>query len=113
MTDFLDYISAVKRDGSSSGFQNLIQLFENKVFTMCYRIIGNREEAEEASQDVFLKCFRSLHKLEADSKFPQWLMKIAYSKAIDYVRKKKIEKVGFDEINEISGDVNNIRIGDL
>jgi RNA polymerase sigma factor (sigma-70 family) len=113
MTDFLDYILAVKRDGASSGFQGLLQLFEHKVFTMCYRIIGNREEAEEAAQDVFLKCFRSLDKLDDESKFPQWLMKIAYSKAIDYVRKKKVEKVDFDEINEISGDVNSIRIGNL
>ena len=40
-------------------------------------------------------------------------MKIAYSKAIDYVRKKKVDKVGYDEVREISGDVNSTRVGAL
>ncbi len=113
MTDFRDHISAIKKNGSSTHFQSLIQLFEHKVFTMCFRIIGNREEAEEASQDVFLKCYRNLHNLKDESKFPQWLMKIAYLRAIDYVRKKKVIQVGFDEVKEIPGDVNNTRAGDL
>lgn len=113
MTDFVSYILEIRKGGSKSAFQKLIQLFEHKVFTMCFRIIGNREEAEEAAQDVFLVCYRKLNKLEDETKFPQWLMKIAYSKAIDYVRRKKIDKVDINEVKELSGDINLGRVGEL
>jgi RNA polymerase sigma-70 factor (ECF subfamily) len=113
MTDFVGYILEIKQGGSTLAFQKLIELFEQRVFTMCYRIIGNREEAEEAAQDVFLVCYRKLHKLEDDAKFPQWLMKIAYSKAIDYVRRKKVDQVGIEEVKELPGDINEGRMGVL
>ena len=114
MVDFHQYIYEVKKNGSAVAFHKLVQLFENKVYTMCYRIIRNREEAEEAAQDVFLKCFRNIHQLEDDQKFPQWLLKIAYSKSIDYVRRKKIVKVDLDDIAELGGDINKKDVeGDL
>lgn len=113
MSDFREYISELKKNGSSISFQNLVQLFEQRVFTLCYRIIGNREEAEEAAQDSFLNCYRNIHKLEDESKFPQWLLKIAYTKSIDYTRKKKLELVDFDELSDFSGDVNSKRSGTL
>lgn len=106
MADFVAYVKEIQQGSSTLAFHHLVQLFEHKVFTLCYRIIGSREEAEEAAQDVFLKCYRSITKLEDPEKFPQWLMKIAYTKAIDYVRKKKVHKVGIEEVKEIQGDVN-------
>lgn len=107
MPDCREYILEVKKNGSETAFFHLVQMFEHRVFTMCYRILHNREEAEEAAQDVFLKCYRNIQKLEDPDKFPQWLLKIAYSKAIDYARKKKVIKLGLEEINEISADLNS------
>ncbi|MCB0837783.1 MAG: sigma-70 family RNA polymerase sigma factor [Bacteroidetes bacterium] len=106
MAEFLQYISEVKKNGSTVAFHQLVKLFEYQVFTMCLRIIGNREEAEEAAQDVFLKCYRNIDKLKDPEKFPQWLLKIAYSKSIDYVRRKKMQKVNIEDVKEIEGDVN-------
>ncbi|NNF36351.1 MAG: sigma-70 family RNA polymerase sigma factor [Saprospiraceae bacterium] len=101
MEDLTQYIREVKDNHSASAYYKVVQLCEAKVFTMCYRTIGNREEAEEAAQDVFLKCFEKIHLLEDESRFLPWILKIAYNRSIDYIRRKKTiyleldhEKVG-------------------
>jgi len=64
---------------------------------MCFRIIGNRESAEEAAQDVFINCFKNIRRLENPEKFTGWLLRIAYNKSIDYVRRKKVPTVEWSE----------------
>lgn len=91
MEDLSQYIREVKENHSSSAYFKVVKLCEAKVFTVCYRIIGNREEAEEAAQDVFIKCFQSIGSLGDESKFLPWILKISYNKSIDYVRRKKVK----------------------
>jgi RNA polymerase sigma-70 factor (ECF subfamily) len=102
MTQWKEYLIDVRKSGSALSYYKLVEHFEKNVFTACYRIIGNREEAEEASQDVFLKCFNNINQLEDIDKFPHWLLKIAYSKSIDYVRKKKKTRSSIDEMNDLA-----------
>lgn len=78
----------LKTKASSSCFA-FVARHQNAVFGLCYRILNNREEAEEAAQDTFIKFFESLEKLKDVSKFRSWLMSIAYRTGIDYHRKKK------------------------
>jgi RNA polymerase sigma-70 factor (ECF subfamily) len=89
MKDLSAYIQDVKDQRSADAFYKVVQACEAKVFTMCFRIIGNREEAEEAAQDVFMSCYNRIQSLEDNDKFIQWILRIAYHKSIDYVRRKK------------------------
>jgi RNA polymerase sigma-70 factor (ECF subfamily) len=60
----------------------------------------NREEAEEVSQDAFIKAFKNLHKFKGDSKFSTWLYRIAYHASLDAIKKNKKHN-NSSEINDI------------
>ena len=95
-----EYIKEILDHHSAQAYEKLIGKYQNRVFTLCYRIIKHREEAEEVAQDVFVKGFRELGKLNDHKKFPNWLMKIAYSKAIDRTRRKSIPIAEIGSIRE-------------
>lgn len=62
---------------------------QHAVFRICYNILKNKAIAEEVAQDVFIKAFENLKKLNEPTKFRAWVLRIAYRKAIDEVRKKE------------------------
>ena len=91
------YIRQILAEGAEDALYKLVKRYEKQVFNLCYRVIRNREEAEEAGQDVFMKAFEQLNKLEDPSRFGGWLMRIAYHRAIDYARRDKRRPVELDE----------------
>ncbi|MFK5974682.1 MAG: RNA polymerase sigma factor [Flavobacteriaceae bacterium] len=76
-------------NGDTNAFVILVDQYKQMVFTLALRMLNNREEAEEVSQDVFLKVYGSLSKFKGDSKFSTWLYKIAYHSSLDYLKKRK------------------------
>ena len=81
-------IDAILTKRATQSFRLLVEKYQSSVFTICYRIIKNREVAEEVAQDVFVKSFRNLNNLKEKGKFRSWLMRIAYTMSIDHVRLK-------------------------
>ena len=75
--------------GKQSAFTYLVDRHKDHVFNLAVRICGNREEAEEISQDAFIKAFRSLAQFKMKSSFATWLYRIVYNTAISHVRIKK------------------------
>ena len=59
------------------------------VYTLAYKIVKNREDAEEVAQDTFVKAYNALNDFKGDSKFSTWLYKIAYYRSLDYLKKNK------------------------
>lgn len=90
------YIKRVQ-SGDTASFGCLLDRYSRPVYTLLYRIVDNREDAEELAQDVFLKVFRSLHGFKGDSSFSTWLYRIAYNTAISATRKKKQEFLAIDD----------------
>lgn len=86
--------------GNLNAYGQLIQKHEKYVFTLALRILKNREEAEEAAQDAFMKAFHSLKNFEGNSKFTTWLYKIVYNESLGRLRKSKNYTVQFEEIGE-------------
>lgn len=80
------YINKVL-NGDVSSFSILVDRYKDLIFTIAIRILKNREEAEEVSQDVFVKIFKSLSKFKGDSKFSTWIYKIAYNTCLDVLKK--------------------------
>jgi RNA polymerase sigma-70 factor (ECF subfamily) len=72
------------------------------VFSLIVKMTGNREDAEELTQDVFLKAFRSLSTFRGSSSFSTWLYRIAYNTAISALRKQKMEWLPFEEIADMA-----------
>jgi len=76
-------------DGDANAFSKLVELYKNFVFTLSLKMLQNREEAEEVSQDTFIKIYRSLHKFKGESKFSTWLYKVTYNACLDRLKIKK------------------------
>ncbi|MEB2777084.1 RNA polymerase sigma factor [Algoriphagus sp. D3-2-R+10] len=93
------YIEKTLR-GNMNAYGQLIQKHEKYSFTLAMRILKNREEAEEASQDAFMKAFHSLKTFEGKSKFTTWLYKIVYNEALGRLRKSKNYTIQLDEVEE-------------
>lgn len=87
--------------GDRQYFSELVTRYQNYVFTLVLRYMENREDAEEISQDVFVKTYRSLADFRGDSKFSTWLYTIARTTCITFLRKKKLETTSIDNENTL------------
>jgi len=76
-------------EGDANAFAYLVDKYKNLVFTLVYRLLKNKEEAEEVSQDAFIKAFNSLSRFKGDSKFSTWIYRIAYNSSLDNLKKNK------------------------
>ncbi|MBX2870800.1 MAG: sigma-70 family RNA polymerase sigma factor [Saprospiraceae bacterium] len=83
--------------GNQTAFRQLVERYKDYVFTVCFRVLQQREEAEEASQDVFIKVYRTLGSFEQKSKFSTWLYTVAYRTALDKVRTRKKGNISIDQ----------------
>ena len=76
-------------EGDTNAFAQLVDRYKDLVFTLAMRMMKNREEAEEVSQDTFIKVYKSLHKFKGDSKFSTWIYKVTYNSCLDRIKKNK------------------------
>ncbi len=79
------------RKGDVEAYNLLISRWEKRVFNYLLRIVANREDAFDLSQDVFLKAYQNIRKLEDTSRFGPWLYRIAHNEAYSMFRKRKPE----------------------
>jgi RNA polymerase sigma-70 factor (ECF subfamily) len=77
--------------GDQQAYTLLVDRYKSFVFTLALRYTKNREDAEEVSQDIFIKAYRSLADFRKESKFSTWLYTIVSTTCITFLRKKKLE----------------------
>jgi RNA polymerase sigma-70 factor, ECF subfamily len=82
--------------GEQQIFAQLVERYQNYVFTLVLRMVQSREDAEEVSQDVFVKAYRSLADFRGESKFSTWLYTIVRTSCITFLRKKKLDTTSID-----------------
>jgi RNA polymerase sigma-70 factor (ECF subfamily) len=92
LKDLLD-ISIIRNvlEGDTEAFGILVDRYGNMVFQVVFRISGNREEAEDLSQEVFIRAFRQLGQFRGDAAFSSWLYRIAWNLSMDRLDKRKKE----------------------
>lgn len=78
----------VAQRGDVEGFNELVRLFEGRVYTLCYRMLGDAESAADAAQDAFLSAFRNLKSFRGGS-FRSWMLRIATNTCYDVLRVRK------------------------
>ncbi|CAL2075872.1 sigma-70 family RNA polymerase sigma factor [Tenacibaculum sp. 190524A05c] len=88
-------------NGDTNAFAFLVNNYKVMVFSLAMKMLKSREEAEEISQDTFIKAYKNLSKFKGDSKFSTWLYKIAYRSCLDSLKKNR-EKYHTDTIDEIT-----------
>ena len=96
------YINLVLQ-GDTRAFATLVDQYKNLVFTLSLKMLQNREEAEEAAQDAFVKVFKSLNSFKNDAKFSTWVYKITYNNCLDRLKKRKRSRQVFpiDEFTDL------------
>ena len=88
-------------NGDANAFAYLVDAYKNMVFSLAFKMTKNREEAEEISQDSFIKAYKNLKNFKGDSKFSTWLYRIVYHASLDAIKKNKNNNNTL-EINEIT-----------
>jgi RNA polymerase sigma factor (sigma-70 family) len=82
--------------GEQALYAHLVQRYQQYVFTLVLRFTDNREDAEEISQDIFVKAYRSLADFRGESKFSTWLYTIVRTSCITFLRKKRLDTTSID-----------------
>lgn len=77
------------RNGDQRAFGDIVEFYKDKVFQLCYRMLGDRHEAEDVAQEAFLRAYVNIHTFQMNRKFSTWLYRIATNLCIDRIRKKK------------------------
>lgn len=82
---------AKARKGQVEAYNLLISRWDKRIFNYLFRLVKDREDAMDLSQDVFLKAYQNLAKLEDPSRFGPWLYRIAHNEAYSLLRKNRPE----------------------
>jgi RNA polymerase sigma-70 factor (ECF subfamily) len=75
--------------GDQNAFAEIVELYQDKLYRICYRMLGNKHEAEDIAQEAFVRAFINIHTFDTNRKFSTWLYRIGTNLCIDRIRKKK------------------------
>ena len=84
--------------GDAEAFTCLLEAYQRPVFNLCYRMLGNAQDAEDAAQETFLRAYQYLKRYDNSRPFSTWLLSIAAHYAIDQIRKRKMQIVSVEEL---------------
>jgi RNA polymerase sigma-70 factor (ECF subfamily) len=76
--------------GNTQAYAYLIHRHKSLVYSLCLKIVKNKQDAEEVAQDVFLKAYQQLATFKQESKFATWLYRIAYNTSLNKIKRKKV-----------------------
>lgn len=87
--------------GNPRSYAALLSRYQHMVFTLAMRMLGHRELAEETTQDIFVKVYRSLRSFRGDSKFSTWLYRIAYRSILDVRARENRKPLRANDYSEV------------
>jgi RNA polymerase sigma-70 factor (ECF subfamily) len=105
------------RAGDIRAFSTIVANYQKMVFTIIYKIVENREDAEDITQEVFVKVFKSLDQFKEESEFSTWLYRIAYNTTLSELRKRKLSFISIndnlDAGNELFNDEDELDLKEI
>ncbi|MCI0452846.1 MAG: RNA polymerase sigma factor [Candidatus Latescibacteria bacterium] len=84
------------RAGEPAAFREMVECYQRDIYALAYDLCGNHHDAEDLSQEVFIKAFRGIGNFRADAKLGSWLYRIAMNAHIDSKRRKPVQLVSID-----------------
>lgn len=75
--------------GDQNAYADIVNLYQHKLYQVCFRMLGNKQEAEDIAQEAFIRAYINLHSYDQNRKFSTWLYRIGTNLCIDRIRKKK------------------------
>ena len=89
-------VVALAREGREAAYQELIRRYERPVFALVYRMVRDRETAEDLAQETFIKVLNAIGTYRPEFKFSSWVFKIANNTAIDHLRRKELDTLSLE-----------------
>jgi RNA polymerase sigma-70 factor, ECF subfamily len=89
-------VVALAREGDERAFRELVRRYERPVFSLVFRMVRNRELAEDLSQETFIKVLNAIGTYRPEFKFSSWVFKIANNAAIDHLRRRELDTLSLD-----------------
>lgn len=84
------------QQGSEKAYRELLGRYQRPVFSIIYRMIRDREQAEDLAQETFVRVFNNIDRYDPRYKFSSWIFKIATNLTIDWIRRKELDTVSID-----------------
>lgn len=94
--DDIHYVRLVC-DGETDAFAHIVRRYQRMVFTTVVKIVDSHQDAEDITQEIFIKVFHSLSKFQGKSEFSTWLYRIAYNTTISEMRRRRRSFISLDE----------------
>ncbi len=96
-----DYQLVLKaREGNQKAYADLMQRYKDSIYFMSLKMVNNREDAMDITVETFAKAFEKLDKYQPDYAFSTWLFRVATNNCIDFLRKKKLNTVSINQMND-------------
>jgi len=95
-------LARLAKAGDRGAFADLVELYKDKIYHLAFRMLGNRQEAEDVVQETFLRVYRSLERYDEEMKFSTWIYRIGTNLSIDRLRKRKTSTYSLDA--DVGGD---------
>lgn len=89
---------AQAQQGDEQAFAKLVEQYQTPVFNLCYRMLGDPYEAEDAAQETFLRAYRAMRRYDSSRPFATWLLSIASHHCIDLIRRRRMRLVPIDSL---------------
>lgn len=84
-------------NGNQDAFAELVNTYQNAVYNLCYRMLGERTESEDATQEAFLRAYLNMERYDPARSFKTWVLSIASNHCIDRLRKRRLTWLSLDE----------------
>lgn len=109
-------VVAYARQGSEAAYRELIRRYQRPVFSLIYRMVRDRELAEDLTQETFIKVLNAIDRYRSEYKFSSWIFKIANNAAIDQLRRKEIDTLSLEGRRDVTTpdriEATSIQVGD-
>ncbi len=89
-------VVAQARTGSEAAYRELLTRYERPVFSLIFRMVRDRETAEDLAQETFIKVLNNLDRYSPEFKFSSWLFKIANNLTIDHLRRRRVDTISIE-----------------
>lgn len=89
-------VAALARQGREAAYRELVRRYERPVFSLIFRMVHDRETAEDLAQDTFVKVLNHIDRYLPEFKFSSWVFKIANNLTIDHLRKRTLDTVSIE-----------------
>lgn len=106
-----DLVKRAKK-GDGKAYDELNRLYKDAVYSIIYRMVHNRQEAEDLTQEAFIKAYNSINSFNEEYAFSTWLFKIATNNCIDFFRKRKLRTYSMEKTVKYKDDEIQIEYAD-